>query len=726
MFRRAVCRAAAIRRSAQHAAAVPPPAAFPVARAFRQARFSSADADIVEDTESKSDAGQIKETETVSGQAENHEFRAETQQLLDIVIRSVYTDKEIFVRELISNASDALEKRRHLEMTNPDEWSPEADDEPPCIRVSVNQDSRAFIIQDTGLGMTESELVANLGTICNSGSKNFVKGLQNDPQGGSSAMESIIGQFGVGFYSAFMVAKKIRVYSRSAKHGSQGFCWESDGTGAYTITKADGVQKGTKIVIDVRETEVAFCAQTVVERIIKKYSNFVGYDIFLNAARINTVDAIWMKPKDEVSEDEHNEFYKFVANAYDNPRYKLHYAIDCPININALVYVPQTHTERMNLQRMEPGVSLYCRKVLIQAKCRAVLPEYLRFVKGVIDSEDIPLNLSREMTQDSALMRKLNSVVTKRILKWLHEESNRKPESFSEFFEHFGQFIKEGICTDAINKTDLARLLRFNSSQCEDSKPTVSLEDYISRMPESQQNIYYLQTQSRDTGLASPYYEAFKEKGIEVIFMTHPADHIVMTHLDMYKRHKLMSCESSDPGEEEGTTKKDMEDLMKRELSKEQGTELCDWLQRTLSAKIQSVKVSQRLTESPAIITDHEQASMQRFMKTHGISQPDGASSAAKHHLQVNPKHEIVRKLYTLACRSTGEKSEELAKLVAEQVYDNALIAANLLDDPRSMLSRINSLMGEALADTTEPILSSNTIETPPPGASEKIRATAI
>ena len=264
--------------------------------------------------------------------------------------------------------------------------------------------------------------------------------------------------------------------------------------------------------------------------------------------------------------------------------------------------------------------------------------------------------------------RKLSSVITKKILKWLHEESVKNPESYAKFFQQFGQFIKEGVCTDAINKTDLAKLLRFNSSACDDGQESVSLDDYIGRMPENQSNIYFLQTSNRDTGLASPYYEAFKEKGIEVIFLSHPADHIVMTHLDMYKKHKLVSAESSNPGETEGTNneKKEMEDLMKKELTQPQGTQLVEYLQRILNDKVLTVKISERLTSSPAIITDHEQASMQKFMKSHGIA--GDAQEAPKYHLQVNPKHEIVRKLHTLACKQHDDKSEVLGRIIAEQV----------------------------------------------------------
>ncbi|KAJ9443965.1 TNF receptor-associated protein 1-like protein [Diplonema papillatum] len=665
-------------------------------------RYASEAKDDLVDDEAPAAKPAAEAAPAETGPTEQFEFKAETQQLLDIVIRSVYTDKEIYVRELISNASDALEKRRHLELTQTDEWGPEPDDEPPCIKIDVNSDTRQFVVSDTGVGMTKEELVKNIGTICSSGSKEFVRRLREN-QG--TAADSIIGQFGVGFYSAFMIANHIKVYTRSAQKGSQGYCWESDGTGSYSIYAVDGLKKGTKIVCDVRETEVAFCAQSVVERIIKKYSNFVAYEIFLNGARINTVEALWMKPKDEVTNEEHTEFYKFIANAYDTPRFRLHYSIDCPLNINALMYVPQTHTERMNLQRMEPGLSLYCRKVLIQAKCRALVPEYLRFVKGVVDSEDIPLNLSREMTQDSALMRKLSSVITKKILKWLHDEAVKDPEGYAQFFEHFGQFLKEGVCTDAINKTDLARLLRFNSSACEDGRQSVSLDDYIARMPESQSNIYFLQVPNREAGLVSPYYEAFKAKGLEVIFLTHPADHIVMTHLDMYKKHKVVSAESADPSEKEGKSEENEElaKLMKKELTEEQGKELTDFLQRVLQTRVLSVKVSKRLTSSPAIITDHEQASMQKFMKTHGIMSGNEQQESTKHHLQVNPKHDIIRKLYTIAT-SNDARSEKLGKLVAEQVFDNALIAANLLDDPRSILSRVTDLMEEALATTPEPM----------------------
>ena len=263
---------------------------------------------------------------------------------------------------------------------------------------------------------------------------------------------------------------------------------------------------------------------------------------------------------------------------------------------------------------------------------------------------------------------KLGSVITKKILKWLQDESSRDPAGYAAFFEQFGQFLKEGVCTDAINKNDLAKLLRFNSSASTDASASVSLADYIARMPENQTNIYYLQAAGRDAGMASPYYEAFKEKGIEVLFLSHPADHIVMTHLDMFKKHKIVSCESSDPGADEGKNQEseEMEKLMKKELTGDQGTHLTDYLQRTLQHRVQSVKVSTRLTSSVAIITDHEQASMQKFMKTHGIE--NGApQEAVKYHLQVNPKHEVIRKLFTLSS-ANDEKSIALAKLVAEQV----------------------------------------------------------
>ncbi|EPY28323.1 TNF receptor-associated protein 1 [Angomonas deanei] len=469
-----------------------------------------------EDTSARANA----DPETPVGESEEMGFKTETRQLLDIVACSLYSDKEVFIRELVSNASDALEKRHLLELTNP-EYAREADDEAPLIALTCNQSKSRFVIRDTGVGMTKEELAANLGTIAGSGSKAFVKELQSS---GQSAAEKIIGQFGVGFYACFMVASRVKVYSRSAKKDSKGYLWESDGTGSFKITECDGVEKGTKIVLEVKDTELSFCTPQVVERVLKKYSNFVSYEITLNGGKVNTVEALWMKEKSEISDEEHIDFYKFISGAYDSPMFRLHYTIDAPMTIRALLYIPQSHTEKYGGGRMESGVNLYSRRVLIQTKAKGLLPDWLRFIKGAVDCESIPLNVSREHTQDGGMMRRLSTILTKRAIRWFEEESKRDKVKYERFIQEFGAFIKEGVCTDQVHKMELAKLLRFETTKSDVDYPYVSLDEYRDRMQPNQTNIYYMNAPSKEMALQSPYFEQYQEHGLEVLICTEPID----------------------------------------------------------------------------------------------------------------------------------------------------------------------------------------------------------
>ncbi|CEG78974.1 Putative ATP-binding cassette, subfamily B (MDR/TAP), member 10 [Rhizopus microsporus] len=347
-----------------------------------------------------------KNEEVVTGEAQVHEFKTETKRLLDIVANSLYSEKEIFVRELISNAADALEKLRQTQSVQPDIDT----GKPLEIRIELDREKNQFVIQDFGIGMTLDELNANLGTIASSGSKKFMEKMEQ-----SEKNTSIIGQFGVGFYSTFMVGKRIRVYTKSALPGSKGYCWETDGQGSYSVAEADNVAVGTKIVIDLREDSKYYSSQLEVDSIIKKYSNFVGFPIYLNGKEVNTIEAIWTKDRNSVTPEQHKQFYRFIANAWDDPQYTLHFKTDSPLSISSVLYIPEKHMELLG-EQVEPGVSLYSRKVLIQAKSAGLLPKYLRFLKGVVDSEDIPLNVSRELLQDNILSR-LRMVMTSRILK---------------------------------------------------------------------------------------------------------------------------------------------------------------------------------------------------------------------------------------------------------------------------------------------------------------------
>jgi TNF receptor-associated protein 1 len=646
----------------------------------------------------------MTDKETVTGAADEMTFKAETRQLLDIVACSLYSDKEVFIRELISNASDALEKRRHLEMVNADKWAKEDGDQTPGVSITVNQSKARFVMQDTGVGMNRQELIDNLGTICNSGSKAFIKQLQEKGESSTKTMESIIGQFGVGFYSAFMVAKNIKVYSRSAEKGAKGYLWESDGSGSYKIAECDGVEKGTKIVLEMKDTEVAFCTPQVVERIIKKYSNFISFEINLNGAKINTVQALWMKNKDQVTNEEHVDFYKFISGAYDTPLFKLHYSVDAPLKINSILYVPQSHTEKFGGGRMECAVNLYCRRVLIQSKAKNVIPEWLRFLKGAVDCEDIPLNVSREHTQDGSLMRKLNTIITKRALRWLDEESRKDKVEYERFIKEFGFFLKEGVCTDQINKMDIAKLLRFETSATDASLAMISLDEYIDRMQANQTNVYYLCAPTKEMAMHSPYYEQYRQHNLEVIILTENIDDFVMQHLDTYRKHKLQNIETFDASldgavQAQKKLEGDKKDpVVEHQLSEGQCQQLSDFITKRLLGRVGMVKATTRLTTSPVVLVDHESAQMRKLMKMMGQQ----SGPAPKYNIHFNPKHEIIRKLYTLT-QSSNTDETELAGLLSEQLFDNAVIAAGLLEDPRTIVTRLNAMMSKLVEKVPEP-----------------------
>ena len=371
----------------------------------------------------------------MTAKATSHQFQAETKQVLDIVVNSLYKDKEIFVRELISNASDALEKLRRKQLTEKEVFDENLELE---INVSTDDSSKQITIQDFGIGMSQEELIENLGTIAHSGSKEFMEALKGDGE----KNEALIGKFGVGFYSVFMVAEKVQVFTRSWKKDGTGFCWESDGGGDYSIEEAEGQRRGAKIVIQLKEDFSEFAKEDRIKDIIKKYSAFVQFPVSLNGEKVNTVDAIWMRSKKEISDEEYEEFYKFQANEYEGPLMRMHFSADAPLEINSLLFVPKRNMEKMGMFRNENKVALHCRKVLIDAEPKGLFPEWLRFLKGVVDSSDLPLNVSRETMQDSDLLRKLNQVLTKRFLRFLNEQSKKEEDTYIEFWNEFGMLIK--------------------------------------------------------------------------------------------------------------------------------------------------------------------------------------------------------------------------------------------------------------------------------------------
>eukprot|EP00698_Gefionella_okellyi_P009900 TRINITY_DN2541_c0_g1_i1.p1 TRINITY_DN2541_c0_g1~~TRINITY_DN2541_c0_g1_i1.p1 ORF type:complete len:577 (-),score=169.98 TRINITY_DN2541_c0_g1_i1:75-1805(-) len=551
-------------------------------------------------------------------------------------------------------------------------------DTPLEVRISIDKDAKTLTIQDTGIGMTREELVKNLGTIAHSGSRAYMQKMEQE--GVSKSDANIIGQFGVGFYSAFVVADKVTVYSNSASSADgKAWAWTSDGTGSYELSEAEGVARGTKIVIHLKEDCTQFTNMHTVESIVKKYSNFVGFPILVDGKRVNTVQAVWTMPKNEVTDQMHTEFYQFVAHAWDEPRAHLHFQTDQPVSIQSLFYLPQSHSEKYGLGRMDPGVHLYSRKVMIQQKAQHLLPPWLRFVKGVVDSEDIPLNISREHLQDSALIKRIGNVLTKRILKWIGEMGKDK-EKYNDFYKEFNFFLKEGMWSDQDQKDNIAPLLRYETTRA-NAGELVSLDEYVERMPASQTDIYYICSPNRDFALSSPYYEVFKEKGYEVLIGSHPIDEIILQQIGKFKEKSVIAAEAANL---------QMSATAAEKLSDADSKSLSEWLENTLGKdRVASVATTTRVASSPAIINKPENAMMRKMMK---LTDAAAGGALSKHALEINPAHPIIRKLN--AARTVDEST---AKAVAEQIFDNALIAAGLLDDPRSMLTRLNTLLEKSL-----------------------------
>ncbi|WAR00920.1 TRAP1-like protein [Mya arenaria] len=549
-----------------------------------------------------------------SGPSENHEFQAETRKLLDIVARSLYSEKEVFIRELISNSSDALEKLRYFQLNDE---NIEDRDLPLEIHIKTDENKKTFTIQDTGIGMKKEELLENLGTIARSGSKAFLDTVENS----SDAGKNIIGQFGVGFYSSFMVGTKVDVYSKCMEPGSKAYKWTSDGTGTYDLSEAEGVQRGTKIVIHLRGESSEYCVESY---------------------------ALWMMEPKEVTEDMHEEFYRFIANVYDKPRYSIHYKTDAPLNIRALFYVPEYKPTLFDMSReTDSSLQLYSRKVMIMARTNMILPKWLRFVKGVVDSEDIPLNLSRELLQDSSLIRKLQQVLTNRLIKFFQDQAKKDPVRYDQFYEDYGLFFREGIVTSPEQETreNISRLLRFESSKLPAGERTKT----------------------------SPYMEAMHKKDAEVLFLYESYDELVLMNLGQFDRKTLSGVENDlvdNVGDSNTVDEKDT-----TSLSQADADTLMNWLKSTLTNRVHKVKITNRLSSHPCVISVQEMGSARHFLRT-----------------TFADNHPLIKKLNTLQ-----SEDQYLAKLLAEQLYDNAMVTAGLLDDPRSMVKRLNQLLEKAL-----------------------------
>uniref|UniRef100_A0A5S6QGD5 HATPase_c domain-containing protein n=1 Tax=Trichuris muris TaxID=70415 RepID=A0A5S6QGD5_TRIMR len=565
---------------------------------------------------------------------EKREFRAETRMLMDIVARSLYSHKEVFIRELVSNASDALEKLRTVRLSS-QYAGDHADVNNPKITVHTNKLEKILTIQDNGIGMDKEDLIAHLGTIAKSGTADFVKAMQSS---GSANFDQLIGQFGVGFYSAFMIADKVEVITRKHDSGSRGYRWMSEGAECYEIEEVKNAECGTKIICHLKPGESEFADEQRVKEILTKYSNFVSFPIFLNDTRVNKVQALWRCDPKDVTEEMHKQFYRFVSHSQTGePRYTIHFRAEAPVDINALLYVPDTPTDFIGMLQMEVGVSLYCRRVLIQQSAKDVIPSWLRFLKGVIDSEDIPLNLSRELLQKSAILNKVKTIVTSKVIKYLQESMKKDQEKYDIFYSHFRHYFKEGIIRSESQdeKENVARLLLFESSN-QRGGVKISLQDYCDRMQAGQREIYYLNAPSRLLAESSPYYEAIKEKNLEILFCYDPADEVTLLSLRQFDRKDLVSVESF-----LNRDKSDTEVVETSELTKEDLKGLLDWIKTTLGdRKVNEIRTTQKLTTYPCMISVKELGAIRSFLRAQSPEQltEEQRLMLLKPTLEVNPK----------------------------------------------------------------------------------------
>ena len=618
-------------------------------------------------------------------------FKAETRQLLNILIHSLYTEREVFLREIISNASDALTRLNFEMLTNRDLVNPQAE---LAIWITTDSTQHTLTIRDTGVGMTAEELAENLGTIAHSGARSFIDAVSQLKPGNN--LSDIIGQFGVGFYSAFMVAESITVITRSYLPDAQAACWESTGAETFTISPAEKTERGTEVIIHLKEDASEFASESRLREIIKKHSDFIPFPIYLGEKneQANQQTALWRKQPREVTEDEYNEFYKQFTLDFDKPLAYAHLNVDAPIQMYAVLFVPPSPDRTMLSNRRQDGLKLYARKILIQEYCHDLLPESLRFVQGVVDSEDIPLNVSRESVQSTRVMAQLKKLITTRVFETLTGLAKDKPDNYKTFWKNYSRVLKEGAATDAENHDSLLPLLRYPSLS--DPQNQISLDDYIAAFKPGQKKIYYIIGEDNRSVVNSPHLEIFRKSGLDVLLMTDPIDSFILIRLNKYKDCELANVAG------EAVEIPEAETVDKAETSEDQKADSLPLVSRfksVLADKVMDVRVSDRLVASPARLVDPQGIPNQEFQRVYHLL--DREYQIPPKILEINPHHPILLRLAALP------EDSELSRMIIEQIFEDALLIEGLHPDPASMILRIQKLMESALTAPDEQPLDS-------------------
>lgn len=617
------------------------------------------------------------------------EFKAETKKLLDILVHSLYTSREIFLRELISNASDALDKLRFESNKGTDI---EDKDLPLEIRITFDDKKNTVTISDTGIGMTRDEMIANIGTIAKSGSEEFLKQLSESKE----AVNNIIGRFGIGFYSVFMVAKEVIIKTKSYKKDEPAVEWKSDGLGDYEIADLDDkINRGTTIEIFLKDDTKEFADKYRLEGIIKKHSNFISYPIYLDKEKINTIAAIWREPKSSIKKEQYDEFYKFLTYDTEEPFETIHTSVDAPIQFNALLFIPKKSYEFWRFNREDYGLDLYVRRVLIQHQNKDLLPEYLSFVKGVVDSEDLPLNISRETLQENIIFTKIAQSVTSNILSDLIKVAKDSPERYAEFWKEHGKIFKLGYM-DFSNADKYQQLLRFNSSISKDEKELVSLEDYVARMKKDQKEIYYALGTSKEAIDLNPHLEIFKAKGLEVLYLYDPVDEFVVTSIRKHKDFDFKSVDGVDLKEldklEDVVKNEEPKEIFSKEDDKVFGKLLLK-MKEILGDRVTEVHESKRLKGSPSCLINPDDTMSSTMQKILKMSNQGMAMPPQKRLMEINKDHKLIRNLVNVFKKN---ENDQFIVDTTEQLYESALLLEGSLDDPHKLVNRLNKMLTEA------------------------------
>ncbi len=609
---------------------------------------------------------------------QTYEFQSEIKQLLDILVYSLYKNKEVFLRELVSNAADALNKMQFEFLTVPDL---EGKDQELKITIAVDKKHSSLVVEDNGVGMTRDELVENIGTIAHSGTLDYLRKLKDSEKGGQV---ELIGKFGVGFYSSFMAAREIHITTRSWRKDARAWLWKSTGESGYTIEEAEKEGRGTRIELLLKKDEKEFLEAYRLKNIILKHSKFVPFPIYVDGEKIERQEAVWTQPKSKLAAKDYVDFYKFFENTQEEPETWLHLSSDAPVQFHSLLYVPKTSFELLGLMKTEPGVDLYSRKIMIQKGSKEVMPEYLRFVKGIIDSEEIPLNISRETFQNNVRIDKIRKHVVKKLLEHLDAVKNKDRDKYLAIWKNFGKNLKEGAVNDFDNREKLALLLLFSSSKT-GGEELVDLKEYVGRMAEGQKEIYFLGGTDRPSIEKNPALEIFRKKDYEVIFLTDPLDEFVLDHLREFDKKPFKMAESADiPLEEKAAD--DKEALKEAE-------NLVTYLKAAYGEQVQDVRVSKRLVDSPCLLlnpADGPSVQMEKIMKM-----VNRDYRLSKRVLEINPVHPLIRKMIAL---HQADPAAPLLKTLALQLLDNMKLREGILSDTEATIARIQQIMLDAIA----------------------------